>query len=76
MAPKKHDAKVVRSFSINPSLLAEVRSAAEESGISGGMSAIACDAISAWLARYRADPKKWVSDRRLPVASAPVNDDL
>ena len=28
MAPKKHDAKVVRSFSINPSLLAEVRSAA------------------------------------------------
>lgn len=76
MSPRKPDAKVVRSFSIAPSMLADVRHAAEESGISGGMSAIACDALAAWLARYRADPKKWVSDRGLPVASAPINDDL
>lgn len=76
MAPKKHDTKVVRSFSIAPSLLAEVRTIAEESGVSGGMSAIARDAISAWVTRYRANPQKWIADRGLPVASAPVNDDL
>ena len=76
MAPKKHDAKVVRSFSINPSLLAELRMVSEESAIVGGMSAIACDAIGLWLKKYRDSPKTWLNARGVPIQRKPQDNDI
>lgn len=68
--------KEVKSFSVRKELLGELREVSAASGIVGGMSVIVEDALSAWLTRYRNDPKEWPKDRGLPVASGPVSDDL
>ena len=68
--------KAVRSFALKLETLAAIREVSEEARLAGGASALAEDAISAWVKRYRADPKGWLVARGLAHATEPTPDDL
>ena len=71
--PKTH---AVRSFSLRLETLEDIREVVDEARLAGGASALAQDAISAWIKRYRADPKGWLVARGIANTSTPVSDDL
>ena len=68
--------KEVRSFAMKIETLALLREVVEEAGITGGASVIAEDAISAWIRRYKADPKAWLLQRGISAVGTPESDDL
>ena len=66
--------KGIRSFAMNNETLAELREVATGCGVPA--SAIVENATASWLRKYRLDPKGWLAERGLAVASEPADDEI